>query len=234
MTGPSAIRLVTTDFTWLGRGVGERERRRHAGGAPSGGQHREQRGGDPADDGRGGGQPVVVEGEVRRHDAVAHQPVRECPAQHDPGPDRHRTQLEVRVRPELEGHAMSESAFAVLDVAGPDALAAVQHGNARGTKIWLAATALLAEANDPRADVIWGTAVTSMLVAEKRGLSVNTTAALAASASLYAQCAETPYSAIISSPSAGSVPRGSRRRPADRGRRRCRSRRPAQACRRGR
>jgi len=29
---------------------------------------------------------------------------------------------------------------------------------------------LLAEANDPRADVIWGTAVTSMLVAEKRGL----------------------------------------------------------------
>ena len=55
----------------LDRGVGEREGRRHAGGAPSGGQHREQRGGDSAADGCGGGQPVVVEGVVRRRDAVA-------------------------------------------------------------------------------------------------------------------------------------------------------------------
>ena len=71
----------------LDRGVGERERRRHSRGAPSGGQDREQGGRDSAADGRGDRQPAGADGEGLRGDAVAHEPVGELAAEDGPGPD---------------------------------------------------------------------------------------------------------------------------------------------------
>ena len=70
----------------LDRGVGERDasaaRGRRA--APAA-EHREQRDRDSAGDGRGGRQPAGLDGEVRRDDAVAHEPVGEPSPSTAPG-----------------------------------------------------------------------------------------------------------------------------------------------------
>ena len=59
-------------------------------GAPSGGQDREQRRRDCAGDDCRGEHPIGVDGDVGWGDAVAHERVSECPAEHDPGPDTRR------------------------------------------------------------------------------------------------------------------------------------------------
>ena len=68
----------------LDRGVGQRAGRRHARGAPSGGEDGEQRRRDSAADGRRDRQPVGVDGEVRRGDAVAHERVPRAPGRARP------------------------------------------------------------------------------------------------------------------------------------------------------
>ena len=89
----------------LDRGVGQRARRRHARGAPSGGEDGEQRGRDAAGDGRRDRQPAGADGEVRRGDAVAHEPVGELSAEDRPGPDSRRRAHEADDRRLPRDHA---------------------------------------------------------------------------------------------------------------------------------
>ena len=67
--------------------VAERDGRRHASGPTSGGQDREQRGGQPGGDRRGGRHPVRAHDDVVRGDAVAHERVSERLTEHRAGPD---------------------------------------------------------------------------------------------------------------------------------------------------
>ena len=71
----------------LDRGVGQRERRRHARGAPAGGEDREQRRRHAAAHGGRDRQPAGADGEVRRGDAVLHEPLGQLSAEDGSGPE---------------------------------------------------------------------------------------------------------------------------------------------------
>ena len=112
----------------LDRGVGQRAGRRHPRGAPSGGEHGEQRGDDAAADGRRDRQPAGADGEVRRGDAVAHEPVGERSAE-----DRSR----ARSRPAEPTRPTIAASHAIMRRIWPGVAATARRSAISRSRCWI-------------------------------------------------------------------------------------------------